>query len=1194
MNREPDNLSSYAVALVLLLFTISASAQTNAPTKVCSISVRDADGNGEEDAVLKNDLMELAIGRAWRSAIEDLTGGAVVGWKFLPLGDDPVGRTVAHQAFLGHLAQDVYLVGDTSDLWPAAPGQTPAAYGAGFTGPRNPKPIVPYRVTRSGVNRDGQMAEVILSNGIIEKAYRIRNGSSLARLTYQFRNRNEQTAAPFELWLHQVVSPSQPPSRQGGMMDSVIVYRDLNGQTRRVVFDPRNRHDSYLRTASYRARSVDTYKTAYGGRGIEWWEKQPPSFVDGWDGRWLAVFNPRNGHGVSMAFDAEQTLGTYSWQGAYFTTEVMFRGVTLPPAAVWQTTVHYGQFGGLKEIASADSYLVYEKPIRLTAAGQSLRVTGRFVSLVQGKVEAFLEDANLQRESVATVEVGPTQPVELNWQGRSALKQPQAVLALRDAQNRLVAEVRPDRVDEKAEWWAFDYPSPPPADQPVVFAPEELQKTLRALQKQNAIVVYDEQASAEERQLAQAFANHFGQSLASLEQLRRDMPLGTDPYRIYCVVGTAQSPALLALVGHPRDPRDATVTPTWPGTGKGRIALIQTEERVSLFVGGSDLAGLRAAVERLTQAAPPVALPALSLWREDPMRVAHRWSRPAKGENEDRARLSLYAARGEYESAQIVLTAGKLLQQVSCTVTSLKRDDGKELPPPRIRVVSEFMIADHWKRLRRDALLDSLPSQLEPGQSVPLWLTFHVPADAKPGLYQGELRVTAGLPATAGAQAGDTRRQLPIELKVLSFSIPAQARLENMPYLFYSSIRKALGLENDDAGWRRALKDEIAPNLVAHKVNVSFDSGSQVPMTIVEGEGDQSFPAFDVKNPIPYKYGVIHKPTPQRGKLAYRFNFDLREFEEETALLLGGGIRKIMLHSHELADDLRHVFWGGPQADAGRRLGLQGRIEGMDAPTRKALLDQPYPAADEVIQAMAKAKIAALKAMCQRRGWNDIFYCEIGEEMPWTDGWWLRQTKPYRDAGIPTTCETPHVFLDELLDTLQPHIDISWPTFDQHDEYYQRAQRAGKKTWWHLLSGGGQPSMIENMPWTHPRAFVWEAWHYRVEGLAPAMGYQTGDHNTFFYPDRKTGRLIDSVRWELYREAIEDWQYLDLLQQEIERAKKQGREWQPAQAALDKAVLLAVQDPKDRFRYSRNPDHYNEARKLVATALEQILPATKP
>ena len=155
--------------------------------------------------------------------------------------------------------------------------------------------------------------------------------------------------------------------------------------------------------------------------------------------------------------------------------------------------------------------------------------------------------------------------------------------------------------------------------------------------------------------------------------------------------------------------------------------------------------------------------------------------------------LRLAAARNEREPVQIVVRPTRPLTGFDVRVTALRSAAGHVLPAVDVARVGYVPIdhlssyysskLDDWYRKvpnrsgRTDGWAGEWPDPVPPfskmdlpaGRNLPLWLTVHVPADAKPGEYRGSLRLsTANAPATV----------LPLSLTVWDFTLPKVSHLK--------------------------------------------------------------------------------------------------------------------------------------------------------------------------------------------------------------------------------------------------------------------------------------------------------------------------------------------------------------------------------------------------------------------------------
>lgn len=127
----------------------------------------------------------------------------------------------------------------------------------------------------------------------------------------------------------------------------------------------------------------------------------------------------------------------------------------------------------------------------------------------------------------------------------------------------------------------------------------------------------------------------------------------------------------------------------------------------------------------------------------------------------------LRAWRGERVSAQAVLATPKELKDVSFTVSDLK--NGKNIIPTSAvkKYFVRYVLAEPFNNKKDSMLeadrLDPIESmKVEAGTTRPVWLDIHVPADAKPGNYQG----------TVTMDCDGEQFSLPLQLQVADRILP--------------------------------------------------------------------------------------------------------------------------------------------------------------------------------------------------------------------------------------------------------------------------------------------------------------------------------------------------------------------------------------------------------------------------------------
>ena len=186
------------------------------------------------------------------------------------------------------------------------------------------------------------------------------------------------------------------------------------------------------------------------------------------------------------------------------------------------------------------------------------------------------------------------------------------------------------------------------------------------------------------------------------------------------------------------------------------------------------------------------------------------------------AEVSLSAARGEYESFQIVTNgAAKGLGNVNVTVSDLQGPGGQTIPRTNFTLYREKYMkvsssSPNWKGPNQplgpgwypDALipftdpetgkplsgarLSAVPFDVKAGNNQPIWVDLLVPRSAEPGKYSGTYTVTSDQGNFTG----------PISLRVWNFALPAAPTLKSS-FLFFQA--------GTLAAQRELLRNKISP-----------------------------------------------------------------------------------------------------------------------------------------------------------------------------------------------------------------------------------------------------------------------------------------------------------------------------------------------------------------------------------------------
>ena len=227
-------------------------------------------------------------------------------------------------------------------------------------------------------------------------------------------------------------------------------------------------------------------------------------------------------------------------------------------------------------------------------------------------------------------------------------------------------------------------------------------------------------------------------------------------------------------------------------------------------------------------------------------------------------------------------------------------------------------------------------------------------------------------------------------------------------------------------------------------------------------------------------------------------------------------------------------------------------------------------------------------------------YGEIKERWPWLP---LMTTAYDRSYGLDSG-------LDEYVDAWIPGVNA----YAQSTAAIDAARARGRKIWWYIHSGPDDPYpnfLIEDTP-SELRLLMgfiahksgsdgflyWyvSQWQETVTRgpLTNARGRGAGSYNgsgVIFYPG--PDGPVSTIRMKAIRDGLEDYEYLWLLKQAVEKARGDldgsGERQVPddwltraeAALAIDDALVVSVAD------YSKNPEDLLTARRQIAELLVQ-------
>lgn len=550
------------------------------------------------------------------------------------------------------------------------------------------------------------------------------------------------------------------------------------------------------------------------------------------------------------------------------------------------------------------------------------------------------------------------------------------------------------------------------------------------------------------------------------------------------------------------------------------------------------LALLAAATRAPAEAAPPIAARVVGpLWQVFPSSV------PA-GEPE----AQLEAARGEWEPFQIVVhAAGGALGGVRAEASALT--GAGQLPAPRLYRVDYLDVTtpssvEGHKGPWPDALVPDVdgfagekrrafPFDVPAGEARAIWVELFVPLTAKPGAYRGSVRVTAN---------GRAPATIPIALVVHKFALP---RTSSLPVTFgFSAAAVAKAHPGLTPAALARLVDDYEVSLLRHRISAHGGTDEPAPWKTAGGKLVIDWAPYDAEVG-PFLDGKADRGGPAEGARWTAFDFRVPQ-----------------------------KLQGAERADYARQLAAHLGARGWLARVFDYTYDEPPP--------------DKLDDVRRRAG-------EVHRAVP----------------------EVPRLVTHVLDPTLHGFVDIWCPIVNFVDDkpgnsrsppraaYDEHLGRHHERVWWYQscmshgcnIVGGsyftGWPSYVVDAPAMSHRIMEWLTFRYRIGGElyydtveAYAAGKDpwrdqrlfggNGD-GTLFYPGRAqtlggTRDIpVESVRLQLIREGLEDYEYLALY------AKVAGEK---------EAAALAALIADKTYRWEHDPARLYAARHKMAEAID--------
>ncbi len=563
--------------------------------------------------------------------------------------------------------------------------------------------------------------------------------------------------------------------------------------------------------------------------------------------------------------------------------------------------------------------------------------------------------------------------------------------------------------------------------------------------------------------------------------------------------------------------------------------------------------------------------PIVKVFREDlpPSARVKPWEAVCAGNEYEPVQLAVRSSR-DIRDARITVdlprsTTGAILRNVQVGVVGYVPVDAptnyysSTTPSYYRRVPTGPAGSDGWAGWWPDPIHPTDRLHLRANVTQPIWVTFHVPAGARPGVYKGSVRIVSRSKPLAA---------VPVHVRVLGFDLPKHTRFRAIYDCRQSGpmwqVEGMTEQEAREAFWRFMAERRLCPDTVKPEPTFSFANGVA---TADFTQFDRAATVYFDELKFPHAYTPWHFYLFGWGHLpGDKFGFQ----PYEGAYPYEGVDRTKLRPEYRRAyQACLRLFWEHVKSK-----GWADRVV-------LYISDEPHDHMPGIV--------AQMKALCDMIHEVDRaipIYCSTWHHQPEWDGkldiWGIghygivpvEKMRAIREGGARmwwTTdgqmcTDTPYCAIERLL----PH-------------YAFKYGAEGYEFW--------------GVDWLtyDPYQYGWHGFLPHDFGPGQArqyVRYPNGDGFLAYPPGPvKLRHAVTSIRLEQAREGVEDWEYLSILRSLVDEGRRKGTSVAAGESALREAAEL-VSSPCEIGRYSTRilpePDRVLRVKAAVGDAIARM------
>ena len=527
------------------------------------------------------------------------------------------------------------------------------------------------------------------------------------------------------------------------------------------------------------------------------------------------------------------------------------------------------------------------------------------------------------------------------------------------------------------------------------------------------------------------------------------------------------------------------------------------------------------------------------------------YGQPARQASE----IRVFGVRNEIVSAQCVVAAREDLKSLTVALGPLQHRDGSATLAADLlewNYVTSIFVEANTPKLRPSDLVRPAPARfpdclssertcsVKKGSFKAIYLTIHIPRQASPGDYRGDVTLTSG-PVTV---------RLPLVLTVYPVTLPDERHLLVTEWFSTGRFQQHHGIDPRDSERFFKMLQVYARNMAEHRQNVF-----RVDLNLI-----QSTQTADGK-----------------------FHFDSSLFDRWAQVFWDTG-RMDRLETGFIA----HFGQGGWSSH--QILLNDFRVQEQATDKMKRVLGKDF----------LPQFLPALVAHLDEKKWLNKTLFHICDEPSNANVMAWREASDFVHRHAPQlrrldAIETPHCL--GCLEVWIPKLDhlSTW------EGAYEEARRQGNEMWFYtvgIFQGGSLPNKTVDVPLIESRLLHWLNYRYGLKGYLHwgfnawtddpinAPGEHRGD-GWHVYPIKEG--LLNSLRWEQMRNGIQDYECLWLLESRIAQVKAT---LSPRVAGLigpsRRGLEIASQVVRTYSDYTRDPKVLSDARRQVIKAIVDL------